>query len=551
MVTKNIKNRSMVPSPEVQHLTTLFRRIQNGEIRVPAFQRGYVWRDRDVIELLTSVYKGYPIGSLLFWKIGQPAEIHLMTVDELTDFDGLPPLPFPLTTSSYSVSYVLDGVQRLSTLFGVFFAPDITEVFRVVFDLENEVFLFKRDVDDTNPRYVSLSALFDPRKLLEAHSRMARSDKPDVLLQASLDLQAAFQDYLLPVVSIVSSNIDEVVEIFERVNSTGSKLSRFDFMRALTWSNGFDFNKAIRELREGFSDTNFDFAPETLIKVVAIVLGQDPSAKSMVEMRHLSAERLLKAVDDTKHALVRSSVFLAEQCAVYSSKFIPYEGQLLVLAKLFHLSHTPSPEILNHFRHWFWTTSFSETLRGKPDSYVTQFLRAVEAYLNGDNTVLRQPFLLRVEDLHERRMLVGGALSTSVALLFSESKAHSIFNGNVIEQHDYLNRFVSDDYQPIIPVELQTKASSLQRVNSVKVLANICVVSKEDRQNLKSAGISVLEAIKTISTRIDTETAMRILNSQLISEPALGALQRGDYDEFIKERATTIYQAASRLSNKA
>ena len=56
------------PAPEVQHLPTLLRRVQAGEIRVPAFQRDYVWTEKQIIELLESIYNGYPIGSLLFWQ---------------------------------------------------------------------------------------------------------------------------------------------------------------------------------------------------------------------------------------------------------------------------------------------------------------------------------------------------------------------------------------------------------------------------------------------------------------------------------------------------
>src|SRR5687767_8034224 len=119
--------RLTAPTPEVQHLPTLFRRIQAGDIRIPALQRKFLGTEAEILELLESVYKGYPIGSVLFWRIDKP----LLIVDrsELS--------PFPDVPERYPSSFVLDGLQRLSTLYGVFHAADVWSAhrFNVYFDL--------------------------------------------------------------------------------------------------------------------------------------------------------------------------------------------------------------------------------------------------------------------------------------------------------------------------------------------------------------------------------------------------------------------------------
>src|SRR5947207_4426659 len=102
------------PTPEVQHLPTLFRRIQQGEIRIPAFQRGFVWTEAQILQLLESVYRGFPIGSLLFWSVKeQLLRIELSAVS-----------PFPNVVEKYPLKFLLDGLQRLSTLYGVFHWAD-------------------------------------------------------------------------------------------------------------------------------------------------------------------------------------------------------------------------------------------------------------------------------------------------------------------------------------------------------------------------------------------------------------------------------------------
>src|SRR5665811_229393 len=86
------------PTPEVQHLPTLFRRIQQGEIRVPAFQRGFVWTEAQILQLLESVYRGFPIGSLLFWSVKE----------QLLRIEHSAVSPFPDVVEKYPLKFLLD-----------------------------------------------------------------------------------------------------------------------------------------------------------------------------------------------------------------------------------------------------------------------------------------------------------------------------------------------------------------------------------------------------------------------------------------------------------
>jgi len=105
------------PQPSVEHLTTIFRRIDSGKIVVPAFQRTFVWELADIIALLESVYKGYPIGRLLLWAVDHD----FLRVSDSSE------IPFPKSKPEFPLSYVLDGLQRLSSLYGVFHFGDRTE----------------------------------------------------------------------------------------------------------------------------------------------------------------------------------------------------------------------------------------------------------------------------------------------------------------------------------------------------------------------------------------------------------------------------------------
>ena len=93
--------------PEVVFLGKLVERIAEGKIRVPRFQRAFVWRQTDLHALLDSILRGFPIGSILVWdteeNIGSASCIGPMEISPRPD--GM-------------IGYLLDGQQRVSTLVG-------------------------------------------------------------------------------------------------------------------------------------------------------------------------------------------------------------------------------------------------------------------------------------------------------------------------------------------------------------------------------------------------------------------------------------------------
>ena len=202
------------PQPSVLHLLTLFRQISAGEIRIPAFQREVVWKEKQIVDLLQSVKAGYPVGSILLWYVERPI---LKVASESSSFPSVP--------EKYPTSYVLDGMQRLSSLYGVFnYGISTTDSrFNVWYDLGTEVFLHEEDLQlDQANSSVPLSALFVPRSLLTHQSRLSNLDDADILIERLIDLQSDFQDYMLPVVQISGDDIAPIVTIFEKINSTGT-----------------------------------------------------------------------------------------------------------------------------------------------------------------------------------------------------------------------------------------------------------------------------------------------------------------------------------------
>ena len=113
-------------------LRSLLEDVQRGHIRVPRFQRPFVWTDEQRLELLQSVRDNMPIGSLLVWR----------TIKfKLASFPRVGPHVIPRIAESAPSTgwqYLLDGHQRVSTLLGLLLPPNVVTPASDLFDEEEE-----------------------------------------------------------------------------------------------------------------------------------------------------------------------------------------------------------------------------------------------------------------------------------------------------------------------------------------------------------------------------------------------------------------------------
>ena len=143
IMTKDIKD----PKAEIYRIEELVVKVKDGDIKLPKFQRPFVWSKKDVLRLLDSIYRGYPIGSILLWltkeKLASEREIGGLKINQKDDM--------------YPTNYLLDGQQRLSSLCGVLFwdGVDTSSIWNIVFDLKKQIFLYPKD--EWKPEYLKLN----------------------------------------------------------------------------------------------------------------------------------------------------------------------------------------------------------------------------------------------------------------------------------------------------------------------------------------------------------------------------------------------------------
>lgn len=517
-------DRISAPTPSVVHLVTLFRQITNGEIKIPAFQRDYVWSEKQIISLLDSVYESFPIGSLLFWRVEQKAlEV---APRKLT--------AFPATAEEYPLSYVLDGMQRLTTLYGVFhFEADVTNpILNVGFELRQKKFRSLDQRSKTTDIFVPLASLFSPKKLLEFQSRIAKEADGDELLNSVLTLQAAFQDYMIPTVTIQSGDIDRVVGIFERVNSTGTRLNSVDFMRAITWTSSFDLSNKISEVTAELAEFEWALREDTIIKCVAIVLEMDVSSESLLELRNVDENALHDAFNQVVPTLKKTSEFLKNAFNIVSPDVVSYEGQLLVSFLLCHMGIAEN--VRTDFIRWFWACGLNEQLRGKPDDFVVNLLSDWKAAETSNVYEGRIQPSFTPRDFLTRRLLARAALTNTFKMLFAQKGAKDMQTGNEIPPHEYLSSSSTDHLLPILS---RTELANLgelvgDKVASAKLFCNTVLIQSDLDVRTISPRDEVL--------RLLAEDKLDVLESQFITKEAAEALLGDDLTGFLTARATEM-----------
>lgn len=210
---------------EVVSLEDLFRAIDQGRLRIPDFQRPFVWNAIDMRELFDSVLRGYPIGSLVFWE--PEKSIDIKSVLKFGPFDSPP--------SNAKPTFVIDGFHRLSTLYGVLKSSSIKQKkenwkYNIYLNIQQENVALEHinQRSSSSPTIVPLHSLWNSKEFFEAAEGIKASgiDSSGELLQRLEDVYSNLRGYKLAVTRMTGENNDDVFTLFTRLNSSGRKISK-------------------------------------------------------------------------------------------------------------------------------------------------------------------------------------------------------------------------------------------------------------------------------------------------------------------------------------
>ena len=375
---------------EVVFLGSLVDRIVAGKIRVPRFQRAFVWRQRDLHALLDSVLRGFPIGSILVWDTDQLIETRarIGPIRVGPQSDGM-------------VGYLLDGQQRVSTLVGTLRLPEDaghTEDhvdWRVFCDLETREFVCAPS-DGIKPQHFPVRSLLNTAGFFTARRRIEEAvgnkDRSLRWLSEADRLATAFRDYQLPVIHVREADLYSAVTVFARLNRRGRRMTPDEMMSAVTYREGsFHLAEMLGKFKDELHGLGFGNLDRVLLlKAVLAALDHDIYAKDWVDLM-VKAEgrsRLPEGFENAARGVRRAVAFL-RKLGVTSDRLLPYGLQLVLLAEFFRLCPQPSGEVSRLLERWFWVTSFAGWFGGVNTAQVRLALAEIRELANGTSGDLK------------------------------------------------------------------------------------------------------------------------------------------------------------------
>lgn len=519
------------PQPSVDRIDDLARRILSGDILLPKFQRNFVWEKSQILMLLDSISKGFPIGSVLLWQSRQ----------ELRSENKIADLEIDLPRPDYPVNYLLDGQQRLSAICGAMYwkGTDPRSRWNIAYDLRKRAFFHLSSLDDPPLHQVRVNKLSDPvaffRHLASLDMLTAR-DKAKLQERAE-KLFNRFKDYKIATVTLGDMSIQDVAPIFERINSTGTALTIVDLMRAATWSPEFDLIDSIQAILNELHDKGFGaIDKKVVLRNLSAAAGGGFSAESIDALRHHSPEDLRAAVEDTEKAYKRMVDFLTTHVRVAGAEVIPYVNQLTVLAEVFRQIPTPSAEQYKAINEWFWETALSGYFSGWNTGNMASDLRAVKEFSEGNKEIRYNASMPTSEIWRKRQFRRNTAHTKLLAIVLSHHHPRDLLTGQRIDIAKALAWTNTKEYHHFFPkAYLKRLGVSHTEINC---LANFVMLTSSSNKKISDRSPSEYLAMVKAASGDELEVW---LASNLISMDAYAAAIENDYERFLNIRANTIH----------
>jgi hypothetical protein len=541
---KNSMPQAEPIDPGKYNFPTLMNDIENGRVRLPPFQREFIWTPTKVMDLMDSIYKGFPIGSLFYWK----ADRRYVTL-----FRDIKSLSLPSPAPDQELFFILDGQQRLTSIWATFKGSIINgeEYARICLDLDaatkyedanpearREIRVFK----ETEADNVTLVSLHDILSDSVATYDAIRDPLPPEKRQTLTKARERFRNYPFSVVKVFNLELEDAVEVFQRINQGGKRLTRFELVAANCWSETFDLVKSVREFNERVKQrTDFGMVePITFVQAISLVKFGQCETEHELRLRSKDVEelwpRISKAIGDAID-------WMRDNYGVIRGDMIPYYAMLAVLACYFS-EHGTTNVPLEHklwIDRWFWRSAFSERYSQAQSSQMANDAKTIRELINGTLELPKFPLTVSKDSILKMKInrSSGAARNGVLCLLAHMGPEHLVTGADVSLAKDHFSDIKDPNAHHIFPKNFLKK--TLKRpVEEVHLMPNFCFLPADLNNKIKDRAPSdyfaEFRGLDGTNRHFDAALA-----SHLIPSAPDSPIWNDDYDAFLRQRTDLIW----------
>jgi len=448
---------------------TILDQIDLGSMALPEFQRGYVWNRDQVRGLMFSLYRKHPVGSLLVW----------VTKTETADARGEQPL------TPGTVKLLLDGQQRITSLYGIvrgkppkFFDGNVQAFTGLYFNLEEETFEFYSPTKmKDDPAWLSVTTIMRDgagetmQHLLKVPEFQPHISKYLNRINAIENIKAI--DLHMEEVTGEDKTVDVVVDIFNRVNSGGTKLSKGDLTLAKICAEWPEARDEMKKRLSKWRKAGYQFKLDWLLRNInAVVTGE----ALFTAMKNVDAATFRHGLETSEYVIDRLLNLIASRLGLDHDRVLGSRYAIPLMSRYLVQRGGKLPDQAERDRLLFWYvhTMLWGRYSGSTESKLNADLEAIEdatadapgQALNRLTEILRQeranlklnesdfggsskgnrfyPMLyMMTRVLHARDWGTGDELTNHLLGHLSRLEVHHIFPKALLYEHGYTKRQVN------------------------------------------------------------------------------------------------------------
>ena len=576
-------------------LSELLTWVGQGKAQLPEFQRSWVWDDTKICKLIESITSGYPMGAAMFLESGGESVRF-----KCRKFTGVQ-CPDEITPDWL----VLDGQQRLTTLFQVFMCKKPVET-RLDTNKDKTIFRYyyldiEKCLDPEADRLDAIISISEKKQILSDIGRTIELDlsSPEreyehlmfplnlVFFPNDIDdwryamedhfandnkyrlmfrdfsqrILRPIQEYQMPVIQLTKETPKEAVcQIFENVNTGGVPLTVFELVTATFAADEYDLRDDWNKICNSFKDMKLtvlkDITGANFLAAMTLLVTYKKSLTDRIAVSCKKRDILRLNLEDYKanhDALVggfeSAAAFLSHQ-GIFSERDLPYSTQLVPLAAIFAFDNERKEKrafMLGHnldlLAKWYWCGVFGELYGGANEARFALDIVNIFEWISGGN----QPDTVTRSNFQPTRLLSmqtrNSAAYKGVMAMIMQDSPIDFMSGSKMDIASYLDE--DTDIHHIFPqAYCEGQKYPMRKWNSVVNKTPIYAST-----NRSIGGRAPSEYIKTMRNKgLTEELVVSAITSHKIN---FDLLSTDSFDEYFVDRAIRLLDRIEKATGKA
>ncbi len=519
-----------LPEPISRTFSGLIADIEQGQIKIPQFQRDFVWDIKKSAKLMDSIVKGYPIGTFIFWRTKE----RLRTIRDVGNFK----LPEP--KDGEFIDFVLDGQQRLTTLFA--------SLKGLTIERDNRI-------DDYSAIFINLNATEDDEIVtidiegLEPGTFIKLTD----LLYGGLTLLASYdnqhhkiieeykkriESYNYAIIQIKEAPIETATEIFTRINVGGKPLSLFEIMVAKTYDaeKDFDLSEKFNQLIDNLRPLNYEtLSDATVLQTVSMILTKECTRKQILK---LEKQKFIATWDSATDAIERAIEYFRGFYRIPVSQLLPYNALVIPFAYFFyHHRDKPTGEKQKYLQDFFWRVSLTGRYSSGVEGKLAQDIKRVDLILEDKLPKYEWSVNVSTEFISDNGWFSAGrSFIKAILCLYAYHQPKSFNDNSLVNISNYwLKQANSKNYHHFFPKAFLTKQG--EESFFINHIVNITIV--DDFLNKREISANPPSKYMSKFSKVNEELEAT-MKTHLIKDIENFGIWEDDYDKFYDARLKEI-----------